>query len=330
MSGVRRLLKLWLGFLGFALALWCFSLKLNPFHLTPDGDGYCHCEVTEASQPSNFKDTTCGLKAFKRGPKQKVVSFSLYNASNNPLQTVGFVKGVLRNLNAMIQHYPGWILRLYTHEMQDQRTKSLLCFWHCSKYRDVFDLCLINQLPNGKDLSKMFPMIWRFLPTLDPQVDLVLSRDLDSLISDREVAAVQEWLESGRPMHAMRDHPLHATTILGGMWGANLTTDQTRRDWSVSWDFIFADKDAFVPWSSKGQDQTLLHRHVYVKWAKEDGLMMQHDSYLCEGFRGTVGWPTRRNLTEKLNFVGCTFSQSEPFVRKCPEKCRRIQEWEFC
>ena len=65
-------------------------------------------------------------------------------------------------------------------------------------------------------------MNWRFLPTLDPQVDFFMSRDLDSLIFEREYSAVEEWLKSSKSLHIMRDHPLHKTAILGGMWGLKL------------------------------------------------------------------------------------------------------------
>ena len=34
----------------------------------------------------------------------------------------------------------------------------------------------------------IFPMNWRFFPTLDPQVDAYLSRDLDSDFNERELA----------------------------------------------------------------------------------------------------------------------------------------------
>ena len=34
----------------------------------------------------------------------------------------------------------------------------------------------------------IFPMNWRFFPTIDPQVDAYLSRDLDSEFNEREIA----------------------------------------------------------------------------------------------------------------------------------------------
>ena len=70
-----------------------------------------------------------------------------------------------------------------------------LCELACSNSH--LDLCHVRQLPGNpvRDASQLHPMMWRFLPTLDPQVSLFLSRDLDSRISAREVAAVTEWLQ---------------------------------------------------------------------------------------------------------------------------------------
>ena len=66
----------------------------------------------------------------------------------------------------------------------------------------------------------------------DPTVSMMASRDLDSLLTSREAAAVTQWLEeTEEPFHVMRDNPHHGTEILGGMWGARLDTghrDQLR------------------------------------------------------------------------------------------------------
>ena len=105
------------------------------------------------------------------------------------------------------------------------------------------DTCPVDSLPRYGDLSKIFGMVWRFLPLLDPRVDVMVSRDLDSRLGSREVAAVTQWLEqdTSLPFHVMRDHPQvhyvsrvtchvsslhlqHYTEILGGMWGARLDT----------------------------------------------------------------------------------------------------------
>ena len=64
----------------------------------------------------------------------------------------------------------------------------------------------------------------RFLPLVDPQVSVMVSRDLDSRLTAREQAAVEDWLETGLSFHVMRDHISHSKEILAGMWGARLDT----------------------------------------------------------------------------------------------------------
>lgn len=55
-------------------------------------------------------------------------------------------------------------------------------------------------------------------------MDILLSRDLDSRITFRELAAVQEWLTTpDKSIHAMRDNPAHNIGLLGASWGTDLT-----------------------------------------------------------------------------------------------------------
>ncbi|MFN8642717.1 MAG: hypothetical protein U0802_14075 [Candidatus Binatia bacterium] len=62
-------------------------------------------------------------------------------------------------------------------------------------------------------------MFWRFEPASDPTVDVMVSRDVDSRVGDREKAAVDEWLASDADFHVMRDHVEHTAPVMGGMWG---------------------------------------------------------------------------------------------------------------
>ena len=100
------------------------------------------------------------------------------------------------------------MLRLY-HDLQAKDPlMSRLCQLACT--HDFLDLCQVNTVPRtlgNKDIAKLFPMMWRFLPSLDPGVEVVMSRDLDSRFTAREAAAVREWLSSDKTLHAMRDHP---------------------------------------------------------------------------------------------------------------------------
>ena len=71
------------------------------------------------------------------------------------------------------------------------------------------------------DIIRKNAKIWRFLPLGDPTVSMFAVRDSDSRLSFREKAAVDEWINSTLPFHAMRDHPAHWSPILAGLWGGN-------------------------------------------------------------------------------------------------------------
>ena len=74
--------------------------------------------------------------------------------------------------------------------------------------------------------SRIFPptgsgLFWRFLVEDDPDVDIYLVRDADSVINVKERWAVADWLNSGKAFHVMRDNPQHSELMLAGMWGAH-------------------------------------------------------------------------------------------------------------
>ena len=93
----------------------------------------------------------------------------------------------------------------------------MLCEMYCQN--DTVDLCdyteilesykEIEKVDHNDSLSKLNKRIWRFLPLMDPLVDQFIARDIDSEINDREVAAVNQWLNSNYTFHVMRDHQGH-------------------------------------------------------------------------------------------------------------------------
>jgi hypothetical protein len=66
--------------------------------------------------------------------------------------------------------------------------------------------------------SKASNMFWRFIPCFESD-SIVLVRDCDSIINEREKGAVQEFLDSSCDFHIMRDSIYHKQKIMGGMWG---------------------------------------------------------------------------------------------------------------
>lgn len=82
----------------------------------------------------------------------------------------------------------------------------------CKLVRISLALCLLNSFI-GDDMS--FGMLWRFSIAGDESVDRYVIRDVDSRLNTRERLAVQDWIESGFPLHVMRDHPYHVAPIMG-------------------------------------------------------------------------------------------------------------------
>ena len=185
-------------------------------------------------------------------------------------------------------------------------------------------------------------MIWRFFPTLDPQVDRVLSRyfnilaescriilisfarDLDSRFTEREVAAVSEWVESGASIHAMRDNAMHHVPLLGAGWGASLSKEGIRKDWEYSWLRILNDSLTYSARTRKGPDQIILTRYIWP-WARN--MSLQHDSYTCQYYPGSIGFPTQRR-DQDYNFIAAVGNMR--IWVECPEMCRRNKNWTHC
>jgi hypothetical protein len=166
----------------------------------------------------------------------------------------------------------------------------------------------------------------------DPYVDEWHSRDLDAVMLQREVDAVQDWKKSNFTFHIMRDHPQHLTDILGGMFGIKQDTPE-RKSARLS-EFNSIIKDFGKIWQ-KGSDQKALAK-IVAPHAAVDSLV--HDSYLCNsGFlKGSkpVGYPTKRSGNQYNvmvpNFVGNT--GKDGIHIECPVDCRPAnhKDWKFC
>lgn len=129
----------------------------------------------------------------------KLISFSLWR--KDPKYTVGAIK----NAELAKTIYPGWICSFYCgDDIPDEIMQSLQSF-------DNVEIVIMDEPANWSG------MFWRFYACND--ADIMLSRDTDSRLSNREKEAVDEWLASGYNFHIQRDHPLHKTRILGGTFG---------------------------------------------------------------------------------------------------------------
>jgi hypothetical protein len=154
----------------------------------------------------------CSQYSTLRGAHQRIISISMFGPKENLLFALNVSLNFLRALiDDVTVVYPSWILRIY-HDTSINN--DIVCSIECA-YNHV-DFCNASALTSlGNISSYMPPKIWRFLPAVDPSVDIMASRDLDSPLTSRELAAVNQWLLTNKSWHAMRDHPLHTVPMLG-------------------------------------------------------------------------------------------------------------------
>lgn len=182
---------------------------------------------------------------------KRIISFSVYG--DNPKYT----NAALKNLDLQPEIYPDWICRFYV----DDKVPAEIISEMESKGAEV--------IRKGKAKGHL-AMFWRFEPLKDETIERFIVRDSDSRLNPREASAVQEWVESGKEFHIMRDHPQHGAKICGGMWGA--TSNFIKKESkifdseiesyirSIPFQNIYSDRGAYF-----NTDQPWLWKYIWPK-----------------------------------------------------------------
>lgn len=173
---------------------------------------------------------------------KKVISYSLWG--DLPLYTVGAIS----NAKQAKEIYPGWICRFYMHAPSVPQ-------WVVDelKKQDNVEIVFYN------DNVGWGGMLYRFYPATEDDVDIMLSRDTDSRLSLREKACVDEWLQSTKNVHVIRDTCVHQSQIMGGLWGTRNGYLKWIRPHIDSLILKLQDGSAI-----KGCDQDFLNSKVYL------------------------------------------------------------------
>jgi len=148
------------------------------------------CHLKNSTLPP-FPNCSCP-SAWRHGAGQHVVAFSFYGDPMLPhMVAKQYWLGLIRNLEGIPKTFgPKWRVRLYHDLREEDPLMGKLC--HISKAHQILDLCPVSSVSLLSNVPNIFPMLWRVLPTLDSQVSAVLPRDLDSLPSAREAAALSD------------------------------------------------------------------------------------------------------------------------------------------
>lgn len=203
----------------------------------------------------------------------KLISYSLWG--KNPKYTIGAIK----NAELAALYYPGWTCRFYCANTVPNDIVD--------KLKSFSNVELIQK--NGEGDWRF--TVNRFLP-ISEDIELMISRDTDSRFTEREVSAVQKWIESGKSAHIMRDHPYHGGfPMLAGMFGIrggvikNISALLSLMD-GINTQYHY--------------DQIFLSKYVYP-FIENSALI--HDSFFTDN-----PFPTKR---KGIEFVGQAFDEND-------------------
>ena len=133
-------------------------------------------------------------------PAENVIAYSLFGA--NPR----YCEPAILNAELTRELFKGWTCRVYLDASVPTHVRQRL---------EDAGADVVFMEPD----ANVHPLMWRFMVIDDTTVKRFLLRDADALLSEREAAAVQEWVESPYYFHVLRDYFTHTELILAGLWG---------------------------------------------------------------------------------------------------------------
>ena len=265
---------------------------------------------------------------------KKIISFSLYG--NKPNFQVGAVVNVIEAKRI----YPDWRCRFYTTDDEDI-CKQL-------EYLGA-EVVRMDDWPEGG-------MFWRFLAVDD--ADICISRDADSVVNEREVGAVKEWLEQDYQWHGMHDHRFHRkVSMMGGMWGYRHYEETNRpeeraQESAYFFDFRSKSMRAYInEWLDenkgrttvgRGWDQLFLGDAIYQgkaqtnimwhgAWVNNPGRPFPvHEPLRYGSFVGDYAFPRKDIDRPRKSFISSlddTFD-NDKLRQSCLESSRKLQEYD--
>ena len=231
-----------------------------------------HLEELLGAKNGEYKILKHTLKPKKN---KKIISFSVYG--ENPI----YLKGAETNIDEAEKVYPDWICRFYcTKDIKN--LEALLKDKRCEVV--VLD-------------SPIWPMYWRFFVVDDPMVDVMISRDSDSIVGEKEKTAVEDWLQRKESFHTMHDMDAdnaHAKIVMGGMWGLKTNTlkgitnliDLYAKTLDYKWQY--------------SQDQDFLEKYLFTLYKND---CIDHSSHKKIKWEHSIPFPDSKN-NKYGGFVG--------------------------
>lgn len=130
----------------------------------------------------------------------RVISFCIYGSEQK------YCKGLLENIEIIKNKLPDFYIFIYVGNEVPE--------YYINLYKDYNKVKLFFTNINGYNNR-----IYRFFAIDETDVDVMIVRDVDSRIHNRDIWCILHFINSKYYAHTIRDHPEHRTQIMGGLWG---------------------------------------------------------------------------------------------------------------
>ncbi|SCA56158.1 hypothetical protein MTBPR1_20006 [Candidatus Terasakiella magnetica] len=178
------------------------------FHLSDNDNsryhGACSLTLKDAQSQAPVLTTleTCRIPAFNSLQKMKnVIAFSISGEEKNTL------RGALQAADSAKRLYGQWTCRFYLDQTVPARIQKAL-------QAKGAELIMMDT-----DEADLRTSLWKLHVCMDEHIDRYLIRDHMNAITPREVAAVDQWINSDKHFHIMRDHVSQCALVPAGLWG---------------------------------------------------------------------------------------------------------------
>ena len=216
----------------------------------------------------------------------KILSFCLWG--NDPMYTIGAIK----NAKLAKEIYNDFECRFYVPTGYD--TNIIQELKDCGSV-------VIERTPIEGHVGSM----WRFLPCFEKKIELVVSRDVDSRLTEREYNTVNNFINTSYTIQSLKDHQCHSyPELLAGM--VAIKPKKMYKNFKKDFDYFMStgykqEYSEYAPYGGnyKGCDQIFLSKFVY------QNMIYQTLTYsdLCSNKIG--------ELTDKSMFIGNKFDAND-------------------
>lgn len=136
--------------------------------------------------------------------------------------------GVIQNIMLQPIYFPNWTVRVYLEKpvLLDDTTHKPRYPAIPNHFSSKLERLHVQIAYVNTQNTKIDPSLWPALGVEDESVDYLLVRKPTNRLSDRDAAVVDEWMDSGKVVHVIQDHPKYTcrptrNNIVPESWGVN-------------------------------------------------------------------------------------------------------------